>query len=336
MAAQPGTAESLYIDPTSVYKPTLELINKQKAQANQRYATNAADIKNIFGNLSTVGTEDAARIKEQFVNTIAEQQAGLATRTAEARANQAAGEAQQAVIGAQRGNGPAMKNDPTAVAREKGIAQSNAYQTIWEALQNANQLQAQTDLTTRTAGYGQQQVDAVSRLKMNLEDVLGQLSGRETETQSQLAQAKLGGQQNVASAKYQETQTSKAEGRQDARDEAARLAAEEANPTIVTFKKNMIADGRGGQYAGLVKFAQDAYNAAYNEVNKLTQDEIDQGLTEKPKPVSPTPAQIKQAWSAISRISNQDPSVDAEFKKRYYGTALIPYMHQYIDLAYGG
>ena len=334
MAAKLGTAESLYIDPTAAYKPTLDLLNQQKTQANQRYEANAADIKNIFGNLSTVGAADSARIKEQFVNTIAQQQAGLAARTAEARANQTAGEAQQAVTAGERGNGPMMNVDPTATAREQGIAQSNAYQTVWEALQNANQLQAQNDISTRTAGYGQQQVDAVSRLKMNLEDVLSQLSGKQTDVQSQLAQAKIGGQQNVASAKYQENQTLAAEGRAAARDEAARIAAEDANPTAAVIKRHMEEAGIGNQYTGLVKFAQDAYNVAYNQLNpEPTQAQIDAGTV--PKAVQPTPAQIKAAWTALADQGRQT-STSESFTKRWYGASILPYMHQYIDVVYGG
>lgn len=334
MAAQPGTAESLYIDPTSAYKPTLDLLNQQKAQANARYEANAADIKNIFGNLSTVGAADAARIKEQFVNTIAEQQAGLAARTAEARANQAAGEAQQAITAGERGNGPAMNVNPTATAREQGIAQSNAYQTVWEALQNANQLQAQNDISARTAGYGQQQVEAVSRLKTNLEDVLNQLSGRQADVQSQLAQAKIGGKQNVAQAKYQENQTLAAEGRAAARDEAARIAAEDANPTAAVVERHMKEAGIGNQYAGLVNFAQQAYNVAYNQLNpEPTQTQIDTGTV--PKIVRPTPADIKAAWTALAAQGRQTSTSEA-FTKRWYGPSILPYMHQYIDAVYGG
>jgi hypothetical protein len=355
MAAKPGTAESLYIDPTEAYKPTLDLLNKQKTQANQRYETNAADIKNIFGNLSTVGAADSARIREQFVNTIASQQAGLAARTAEARANQTAGETQQADSAAQRGTAQSGEtftdgNSATAVARERGIADANAYQTVWEALQNANQLQAQTDISSRTAGYGQQQVAAVSRLKTNLEDVLNQLSGRETETQSQLAQAKLGGQQNVASAKYQEVQTSKAEAAQTARDnaaiaaqtardEAALEAQERANPTAPIIKKNMEKAGQGNQYAGMVKFAQDAYNVAYNNLNppltEAQQTEIENDPTKRPKPVLPTAAQIKAAWTALANEGRKTAPSEA-FSKRWYSNSIIPFMHQYIDVVYGG
>ncbi len=204
-AAKAGTAESLYIDPTPTYQPTLDFINKQTKLANERYAQNKADIKNIFGNLTTVSEKDAVRIEDQFVKSIQAQQAGVAQRTAEVRAQQGTARQGMEAVAAQRGGGP-MTAGPTAVDRtaEEGIARSNEYQTTWEALMRANEQQAQENLRNRIAGFGQQQVGALSTLQQNLEARLAELGGNTAAVQSDIAKAKMAGQQTVANAKYQE------------------------------------------------------------------------------------------------------------------------------------
>ncbi|NBU23898.1 MAG: hypothetical protein EBS38_08385, partial [Actinobacteria bacterium] len=49
-----NTAKGLYVDPTPGFQPALDLIGQQRAQANERYARNKADIANIFGALTQV------------------------------------------------------------------------------------------------------------------------------------------------------------------------------------------------------------------------------------------------------------------------------------------
>jgi gamma-glutamyl:cysteine ligase YbdK (ATP-grasp superfamily) len=142
-------ANQLYVDPTPAYKPTLDFLQGQEKLANARYGKNKADISNIFGTLTSLTEKDAARIEDQFVQSIQQQQQGLAQRTAEVRATQ--GTARQAMqdVGAERGGGP-MGVGPTAVdtTAEQGIAASNEYQTTWDALMNANKLQAQKTFAT--------------------------------------------------------------------------------------------------------------------------------------------------------------------------------------------
>ena len=72
------TAESLYVDPTPAFQPAMDFINKQMGAANTRYAANQADIKSIFGNLSTVRAADKQKIQEQFTKSITDQQLSLA------------------------------------------------------------------------------------------------------------------------------------------------------------------------------------------------------------------------------------------------------------------
>lgn len=202
-------SNSLYVDPTPAYQPALNYLATQTKAANDRYLVNKQNITNIFGDLAGLAAKDAVRIREQFTKSIAEQQTGLANRTAEVRQATAAGEAQATATGAERGQGPAMVNNPVAVAAEQGIARSNEYQTTWQALQEANQQQAQTDISARGAGYGQQQVGAIQQLAQNLEDKLIQLAGNTAQVQSDIAAAKIAGQQTVAQANYGEIQTAK-------------------------------------------------------------------------------------------------------------------------------
>ena len=141
-----ATAQSLYVDPTPMFQPAMDFINKQMGAANTRYAANQADIKTIFGNLSTVRAADKLKIQQQFTKSIADQQLALANRTAEARAGSQAGAQQLAVTAGERGQGPMPASSPVQLAAEEGIARSNEYQQTWAALQNVMSQQAQNCL----------------------------------------------------------------------------------------------------------------------------------------------------------------------------------------------
>ena len=161
-------AESLYVDPTPMFQPAMDFINKQMGAANTRYAANQADIKSIFGNLSTVRAADKQKIQEQFTKSIADQQLALANRTAEARAGSEAGAQQLAVTAGERGEGPMPASSPVQLAAEEGIARSNEYQQTWAALQNVMSQQAQNDVDAAVRGYDYQQASALEQLRNNL------------------------------------------------------------------------------------------------------------------------------------------------------------------------
>jgi hypothetical protein len=229
-----ATARSLYVDPTPMYQPAMDFINKQVGQANQRYAANQADIKTIFGNLTTVRAEDKQKIQDQFTKSIADQQMSLATRTAEARAGSEAGAQQLAVTAGERGGGEMPTATPVQQAAEEGIARSNEYQQTWEALQNVMSQQAQNDVTTAVRGYDYQQASALEQLRNNLEERLSGLEAQGVDVRTQLAGAQLQGQQNVMQANYGEIQNREAQraalaaaqARSAGTVEAARIRAE--------------------------------------------------------------------------------------------------------------
>jgi hypothetical protein len=204
-------AESLYVDPTPMFQPAMDFINKQMGAANQRYAANQADIKSIFGNLSTVRAQDKLKIQEQFTKSIADQQLSLAGRTAEARAGSEAGAQQLAVTAGERGEGPMPASTPVQRAAEEGIARSNEYQQTWEALQNVMSQQAQNDVQSAITGYDYQQASALDQLRNNLEQRLAGLEGQQVDIQSQLAGAQLQGRQGVMQANYGEIQARQAQ-----------------------------------------------------------------------------------------------------------------------------
>jgi hypothetical protein len=204
-------AQSLYVDPTPAFQPAMDFINQQMGAANQRYAANQADIKSIFGNLSTVRAADKLKIQEQFTKSIADQQLSLANRTAEARAGSQAGAEQLAVTAGERGSGPMPASTPVQQAAEEGIARSNEYQQTWEALQNVMSQQAQNDVQAAVQGYDYQQASALEQLRNNLEQRLAGLEGQQVDLQSQLAGAQLQGQQGVMQANYGEIQQRQAQ-----------------------------------------------------------------------------------------------------------------------------
>jgi len=199
-------AQNLYVDPTPAYQPALDQIATDKATANERYGTNKADIANIFGQLTTARQADVARVNEQFTQSIVSQQEALAKRTAEARTGMAQTMASAQTAAAERGGGPAanLAASPATVAGEKGIADANAFQTIWEGQQGAIKGQTQQNLQNTITGYGFQEAQATQQLQKSLEDTLNQLSRQETGVRGELAGAQIAGQSQVKQASYNE------------------------------------------------------------------------------------------------------------------------------------
>ena len=262
VASQGFTADQLYIDPTAAYQPVLDQYAAQQAQLQDRYGQNAADIKNIFGNLSTVRALDKTKIAQQYQTSIQQQQDALAARTAETRMNTEAGQQGAATAAAEMGTAgqPAPTDSLTAQASEQGVADSNAYQTTWAALQNVMSQQAQNDVQNAIQGYDYQQTSALEQLRNNLEDRLASIQGNVAGTQSDLAKAKLAGQQNVANVKYSEAQA-----RQQAAASAAASAAAAANKPTSYSKdvygwKNRVTDA-GKDTTGIINSINQAATA---------------------------------------------------------------------------
>ena len=310
-------AQSLYVDPTPAFQPAIDYINKQVGAANTRYATNQADIKSIFGTLTTVRAQDRQKIQDQFTQSIADQQMSLANRTAEARAGVAAGTQQLAVTAAERGQGPMPTSTPVQQAAEEGIARSNEYQQTWEALQNVMSQQAQNDVTAAVRGYDYQQASALEQLRNNLEQRLSGLEGQSVDVQGQLAGAKIAGQQGVAQANYgeiqqrraQEAAIKEAQARAWGQAEAARIEAE----AKALEPKNYSDDIYGWEQRSWDN--QFDPNMIASDVS-VAFDAIPPN--EWASPSGPSTAQIFQSW-----------------KKLNPGDTALPFVQEYIQRTYG-
>jgi hypothetical protein len=307
------TADMLYQDAAPAYKPLMDLYKDQQQTANQRYGVNQADIKNIFGNLTTVRAADKAKIAQQFQTSIEQQQNALAARTAETRAGVAAGQQGAATAAGEMGTAgqPAPTDSLTAQAAEQGVADANAYQTTWAALQNVMSQQAQNDVQNAVQGYDYQQASALEQLRANLEDRLAGIEGNMAGTQSQIAQTNFGSRQNVLNTKYAEEQA-----RQEAiaRAQAAAQAAAAKKPSYAkdSFGLQQRAADAGIDYSQIQSTVNDAYNAAWAALNP-------EGST---RVTTPKKADILNAWNSIKAGSPQNAA------------RLSPFVTAYVDQMY--
>jgi hypothetical protein len=291
----------------------MDLYGTQQQAARERYGENAADIKNIFGNLTTIRGEDKAKIAQQYQTSIEQQQQALAARTAEARQGVAAGQQGAAMAAGEMGTAgqPAPTTSLTAQAAEQGIADANAYQTTWSALQNVMSQQAQNDVQSAVQGYDYQQASALEQLRANLEDRLMGIEENMAGTESQIAQANFGGRQNVLNTKYGEVQ--------DAKEQASRLAAAQASaakPKPKTYAKSAsgweseVTDTYGpGVSQGIRSFVTNQIRAVEATVD---------ASTGRPKKV--TQSDIIRRLNSSSQFSN-DPAVSKaiEYVQKYSG-----------------
>ncbi len=307
------TADMLYQDATSAYQPILDLYNQQQRQLNDRYATNAADIKNIFGNLTTVRAQDKAKIAQQFKTSIEQQQAALASRTAEARQGVAAGQQGAAQAASEMGTAgqPAPTSSLTAQAAEQGIADANAYQTTWDALQNVMSQQAQNDVQNAIQGYDYQQTAALESLRNNLEDRLAAIQGNMAGTQSDIAQTNFQSKQNVLNTKYAEYQAQQAAAQQAAQ---AAAAAATKKPTYANnaFGLQQRAADAGVNFTDIQTSVNDAYASAWAALNP----------TGSTKVTTPKKSDILNAWNSIKAGSPQTSAM------------LSPFVTTYVDQMY--
>lgn len=233
MAITPGSNSGLdYSSIMANFAPLQQNLEQQKTLANQRYAQNQADIKNIFGNLSTIRAADRQKIADQFKQSLVQQQQAVASRTAEARQATAAGTAGMQAAGAELGGGPVAEPTQTLAgqAAEQGIADANKYQTTWEGLQGAMQGQTQQNLENAITGYGFQQAQAQQDLARSFQDKLAGLDAQNAQIQSQIAQSKQQYDQAIASNNFDAAQKALD------RTNALKVAQARANATIQAAK----------------------------------------------------------------------------------------------------
>ena len=292
VTTQPFTADMLYQDAAPAYKPLMDLYKDQQQAANERYGVNEADIKNIFGNLTTVRAADKVKIADQFRTSIEQQQNALAARTAETRAGVAAGQQGAATAAAEMGTAgqPAPTDSLTAQAAEQGVADANAYQTTWSALQNVMSQQAQNDVQSAVQGYDYQKASALEQLRANLEDRLAGIEANMAGTESQIAQTNFGSRQNVLNTKYGEAQ--------DAKEQASRLAAAQASAAADANKPKSYPKTVTGwqQKVNDLGFIPNDITNSIQYAKTLAGRAINANLQPGKSRKSPTKAQIWDYW----------------------------------------
>jgi hypothetical protein len=322
-APKPFTADMLYQDAAPVYQPLMDLYGTQQQAARERYGVNQADIKNIFGNLTTIRGADKTKIAQQYQTSIEQQQQALAARTAETRQGVAAGQQGAAMAAGEMGTAgqPAPTTSLTAQAAEQGIADANAYQTTWSALQNVMSQQAQNDVQSAVQGYDYQQASALEQLRANLEDRLMGIEENMAGTESQIAQANFGSRQNVLNVKYGEEQARQAA---IAKAQAAAQSAAAKKPSYANnlFGLQQRAADAGIDYSQIQSTVNDAYASAFAALNPSGVYDEKENPTGTKSPKTPKKADILNAWNYIKSGSPQTAA------------RLSPFVTEYVDQQY--
>ncbi|MFM5968704.1 MAG: hypothetical protein ACKOQ8_06680 [Micrococcales bacterium] len=176
------------------YAGATQSIANQITALNDRYGQNQADVKSIFGTLSTIRSADKAKINQQFIDSINAANQQQAARTAQAQQQLAANQQGAATAGAELGGGPAQTptDSLTSQAVAQGIADSNANQSTWGNLMNAMNMQQQGNVDTSVQGYNLQQAGALDALRRQYEDNLLGAQNQQLSLQDQIAQAMSG------------------------------------------------------------------------------------------------------------------------------------------------
>ena len=306
----------------TVYSPLQELLSKQQTAAENRYADNQANIKSIFGALSSLSAQDAARIDKQFTTSIAKQQTDLANRVAEQRAATAAGTEQAVATGAERGTGPAMATNAIGVAAEQGIGQANAAQQNWEGLMGAQQTQAGLDATARGTGYKQQELGAMDTLRRGFEDTLSQFDAKAADLESQIAQSKLAQQQALAAG---DVAAAQAEAKIQADLDIQKLKNEGAmNVATLRAQTQLATRSSGGASSSTTKLKGVEAVQAKSVAAGIPFDQLQNGVNEayqiayqlvnpegSTKVTQPSKAIIQGTWNRLMQSSPQRGMVQA-------------------------
>jgi hypothetical protein len=303
--ASPFTSTDPTYDVNSVYSPLQDLLAKQKQQASQRYADNQSNIKTIFGALTGLGASDAAAIKKQFEDSVANQQTSLSNRIAEQKAAQVAGVAQTAVTGGERGSGPALQGSPVDTAIAQGNAQAGAIQQNWAGLMGANQLQAAKDATDRGAGYGQQELGAMAQLQNNFQNTMSGFDQQGAQLQSEIAQGNLTKQQAIASNAFEQAiNSTKLQNALDVAGITAKGRTDVANINQAGASSRSASSSA----ASAAKAAAKAKTYSKDVVGWTQQVTDLGGPTAVTQIKNSVPQAVKEATTAIKKATGKTPS----------------------------
>lgn len=322
-----GTAAQQYADQQlrqqveSTYANTSKALADQIAAAQDRYGANQADLKNIFGTLTTIRSADKAKINQQFTNSIQAAQDQQAARTAQAQAQLKLGQQGAATAGAELGAGPTqMPTDSlTSQAVAQGIADSNANQATWGNLMGAMNMQQQGNVDTSVQGYNLQQAAALDQLRRDYEDRLLGMQGQQASLQDQISQAIMGVKGAQAQAQGDlALQELKNQGLADVANIRARasLAKGSSSPKAPSYSKDIY----GFQQRVNDAFGADGFNNLVGTVDAArqlaTQRKVAAAQAAGTTAKAPSTTEIMSAWKAVSGMPQLLPYV-TEYVNKY-------------------
>ena len=181
------------------YGSALSSIQNERKGVNKRYKENQADIKNMFGNLTTMRRGDIAgvsQLAETGRATSAQQTAAQATQTRNAEATRlAAANQARAELGLGEIAGAAATGDLATQAAEAGLADQSALAQIGRTASEVNQNITEQAINDEIARYSTEQGQSLESLGRSRDTALSDVAGREQQILMQQAAAQQAAQQ---------------------------------------------------------------------------------------------------------------------------------------------
>lgn len=181
------------------YGSALSSIQRERKGINTRYKENQGDIKNMFGNLTTMRRQDIPNVSalaETGRAKSAEQTSMLAQQTRDAEAQRlAAANQARAELGLGEIAGAAATGDIATQASEAGLADQAALAQIGRTASEVNQNITEQAINDEIASYATDQNLALQELGRSRTSALSDLAGREQQILMQQASAQQAAQQ---------------------------------------------------------------------------------------------------------------------------------------------
>lgn len=184
----------------SLFAPLFQALDQQRAQAESRYAENAGQIQNIYGQLIGARKADITDIEEAYKRL----QTAAATRGAATTAAMSGREAtrlsQNEAVLESMGVGDIGTTAGDVAAQSATVAQDVELmnQSNWAGMLSAMGATSQEIARADVTSYGYRQGEDIAKLQAAKEQYLGDIAGQEFELKFQEQQARLQAQQAAA------------------------------------------------------------------------------------------------------------------------------------------
>lgn len=184
---------------TGGYGSALSSIQNERKGINTRYKENQGDIKNMFGNLTTMRRGDIAGVS-QLAETgraaSAQQTGNIAQQTRDAETQRlAAANQARAALGLGEIAGAAAGGDIATQASEAGLADQAALAQIGQTASQTNQSITEQAINDEIARYSTEQGQSLESLGRSRDTALSDVAGREQQILMQQASAQQAAQQ---------------------------------------------------------------------------------------------------------------------------------------------